>query len=193
MAASREAIIETTARLLETQGYFATGLNQIVIESKAPKGSLYYYFPDGKEGLTVEVIERIGTTVAERIGAHLASIADPVEAVDSFLRYVARAMDASNCQGGGPIATVALETATNSERLRSACQRSYRSWQRAFVERLVAGGFDAARAERLGVTIIALIEGAIILCRTEQSSVPLAQAADEIRLLLEGANRTAGV
>jgi TetR/AcrR family transcriptional repressor of lmrAB and yxaGH operons len=185
MATSREAIIETTARLLETQGYFATGLNQIVSESKAPKGSLYYYFPEGKEGLTVEVIERIGATIAERISAHLASIADPIEAVDSFLRYVVRSMDASNCQGGGPIATVALETATNSERLRSACQRSYRSWQQAFAQRLEAGGYSPERAARLGITIIALMEGAIILCRTEQDSAPLAQAADEIRLLLE--------
>jgi TetR/AcrR family transcriptional regulator, lmrAB and yxaGH operons repressor len=184
MTTAREAFIETTARLLELQGYFATGLNQIVSESGAPKGSLYHYFPDGKEGLTVEVIERISATIAGRIRANLALTADPVEAVDGFLRTVARAMVATDCKGGGPIATVALETSASSERLRTACRDAYRLWAAAFAEKLVAGGFAPERAERLGQLIIALIEGAIILCRTERSAEPLERLADELRPLL---------
>ena len=39
-SASREAFIETTGRLLRRQGYAATGLNEIVSRSGAPKGSL---------------------------------------------------------------------------------------------------------------------------------------------------------
>ena len=39
---AREHFIEATCDLLEAQGYHATGVNQIVAESGAPKGSLYH-------------------------------------------------------------------------------------------------------------------------------------------------------
>jgi hypothetical protein len=48
MSTTRDQIIQAACTLLEKQGYPATGLNEIVRESGAPKGSLYYYFPDGK-------------------------------------------------------------------------------------------------------------------------------------------------
>ncbi|MDQ2717139.1 MAG: TetR/AcrR family transcriptional regulator, partial [Chloroflexota bacterium] len=67
MNTTREQIIEATCDLLEAQGYHATGLNQILAESGAPKGSLYYYFPQGKEELTAAAIDRTGKLVAQRI------------------------------------------------------------------------------------------------------------------------------
>ena len=45
---ARARFIETMAQLLERQGYYGTGLNEIVQHSGAPKGSLYHYFPGGK-------------------------------------------------------------------------------------------------------------------------------------------------
>ena len=56
MTNTRDQIIQTTSNLIENQGYHATGLNEIVKESGAPKGSIYYYFPDGKEGITAEAV-----------------------------------------------------------------------------------------------------------------------------------------
>lgn len=43
---SREKILHTASRLFQLQGYHATGLNQIVKESGAPKGSLYHFFSE---------------------------------------------------------------------------------------------------------------------------------------------------
>ena len=63
MSAIREQILRTASELPELQGYRATGLNQIVKESGAPKGFLFYYyyyynFPEGENGLTDEALQR---------------------------------------------------------------------------------------------------------------------------------------
>jgi TetR/AcrR family transcriptional repressor of lmrAB and yxaGH operons len=104
---ARDSFLDTMAALLETQGYHATGLNQIVAESGAPKGSLYHYFPDGKEGLAAEVVERLGREVGGRIRENLARIDDPVAAVYAFVQTIAGYVEATGCRGGGPLATVA--------------------------------------------------------------------------------------
>ncbi|WP_249712600.1 TetR/AcrR family transcriptional regulator, partial [Bacillus cereus] len=44
---SREKILAASTRLFQLQGYYGTGLNQIIKERSAPKCSHYYHFPDG--------------------------------------------------------------------------------------------------------------------------------------------------
>ncbi|GIV97623.1 MAG: putative HTH-type transcriptional regulator YxaF [Herpetosiphonaceae bacterium] len=189
MRSTRDNILQATAELLERQGYFATGLNQIVEESGAPKGSLYYYFPDGKEGLIAEVIIRTGREIAGRIRVHLAEIEDPADAVQSFILAMARYIQDSSCRGGAPIATVALEMAATSDRLSVACQEAYDLWQGAFAEKLLTSGFAPERAQRLATCIISAIEGAIILSRTKRSAAPLEQIAYELGALLKATPR----
>ncbi len=185
MTSTRDQIIETTSRLLELQGYFATGLNQIVAESGAPKGSLYHYFPEGKEAITAEAILRSSLVVAERIRSFLATLDHAVEAIPAFIRTMAQYVQASNCRGGAPIATVALETAAVSDRLQAACKSAYDSWQAAFRDKLLASNYPPERAERLALLVITAIEGAIILSRTNRSAAPLLTIADELQLLLD--------
>ncbi len=86
---------------------------------------------------------------------------------------------------GGPITTVALEAVTTSERLNEACRATYELWQSAFAEKLVQSGFSQARSKRLAGLIIASIEGAIVLSRTNRSIAPLEYIAAELGLLLQ--------
>ncbi|MDI9639492.1 TetR/AcrR family transcriptional regulator [Geitlerinema splendidum] len=181
---ARDQIIETTCALMELQGYHATGLNEIIQRSGSPKGSLYYYFPGGKEALTAEALEHVGRIVLERIRTHLAHDPDPAVTIPAFIRQVARAVEATAYRTGGPITTVALETAATSERLRAVCDQIYTGWQEAVAEALRAGGFDAPRAHRLSVAVIAALEGGIILARTQHSPEPLNLIADEIGRLI---------
>ncbi len=183
MTAKRDEIIATTCELLETQGYHATGLNRILQESGAPKGSLYHYFPAGKEELAAAAIARSGAGIAANIERALAEYGPAAEAVPGFIRVLAGHVAASGYRQGGPITAVALEAASTSERLRRACRDEYRAWQELFAARLQPD-YDAARAARLAALIIAAIEGGIILARSERSTQPLLDVADEIEVLL---------
>ncbi len=184
MSSTREEILKTTCRLLDMQGYHGTGLNQIIKESGTPKGSLYYHFPEGKEGLAAEAVQRAGSAVEERIRESMAQVEDPAQAVKSFILTLAHFVRASDFQTGGPITTVALEAATTSERLNTACRDVYANWQAAFEEKLHSSGFDAERAERLATLILAALEGAIILSRTRRTTTPLEYAAEELACLI---------
>jgi TetR/AcrR family transcriptional repressor of lmrAB and yxaGH operons len=189
MTTTRDQIIETTCALLEAQGYHATGLNQILKESGAPKGSLYYYFPEGKEELTAEAIDRIGQFVYGRIKANLAQHDDPADAVREFMHVIAYHVEASEFRTGSPITTVALETAATSERLNLACRHAYAQIQAGFSEKLVTSGFSPERAAVLGEFIMSNIEGATILARVQHTGDPLRRTADMVALFLRGSER----
>ena len=182
---ARDQIIETTSTLFESQGYHATGLNQIIKESGSPKGSLYYYFPGGKEELAAAAIDQAGAVVLQRIHDNLASIDDPVEAIYQFIRNVAYYVELSGFRAGGPITTIALETASSSVHLREECDRIYAGWQAEFATKLITNGFEETRARRIATLIIASMEGGILLCRTGQSRQPLENVAEEIALLIK--------
>jgi TetR/AcrR family transcriptional regulator, lmrAB and yxaGH operons repressor len=182
MATTRDQLIEKTCELLEMQGYHATGLNQIIKESQTPKGSLYYHFPGGKEELAIEAISYVGKIVLKRITDNLAEIDDSADAIQVFIRNIAVNVERSGYRAGGPITTIALETASGSDNLRETCQRIYSEWQAAFAEKLSGH----PRAESIATLIIAAIEGGVILCRTKRSREPLERVADEVAALIAG-------
>lgn len=184
MSSKRDAIIDATWHLMEMQGYHATGLNQILAECDAPKGSLYYYFPEGKEELAVEAIERSSRMIEQRIQGVMTEIADPGTAVTTFIAMLAEQVDASGYKAGGPITAIAVESASTNDKLREACRQAYQSWQEAFAEKLRQGDFSEARAGRLAAVIIAALEGGIILSRSQRSPQPLLDVAKEIEVLL---------
>lgn len=184
MSNSREQILLSTCELLENQGFHATGLNEIVKESGAPKGSIYYYFPEGKEEIVAATVQFAGQRTAERIRAHLAGVADPADAVRSFLETIAYHMEASGFRSGGPLTIVASESATTHERINQACQVAYTELREAFADKLRASGIEDTTAVSLAWTINAAIEGAIILSRTFHSGAPMREAGGQLARLI---------
>jgi TetR/AcrR family transcriptional repressor of lmrAB and yxaGH operons len=185
MSSKRDQFIDTTCELLELQGYHATGLNQIIAESGAPKGSLYYYFPDGKQELAAEAIARTGHVVSDRIHKGLEGPQAAGEAVYRFVCHVADQVEASGFRAGGPLTAVAMETATTNERLNTACREAFQRLQAAFTGKLVQSGFAGQRAAELATFITAAVEGGIILSRTRHSGDPLRRVAAELKTLLQ--------
>jgi TetR/AcrR family transcriptional repressor of lmrAB and yxaGH operons len=172
--------------MLENLGYHATGLNEIVRESGAPKGSIYYYFPDGKEAIVSQAVEFAGQRTAERIRASLAEIDDPAAAVRALIEQIAHHVEASGFRAGGPLTIVASETATTSERINATCRAAYALLREGFAGKLREAGRSPEEAAALAWTVTAAVEGAIILSRTYHSGDPLRQAAAHLEQLIRG-------
>jgi TetR/AcrR family transcriptional repressor of lmrAB and yxaGH operons len=181
---ARDALIDVTARLLETQGYHGTGLNQIIKQSGAPRGSLYYYFPNGKEELAAAAITQRAAAFADFAKAGLAEREEAGPAILHFIDQVIEHFAESDYCGGAPLAAVALETASTSDRLRAACADAYAQLHAPFANKLEAAGCDAAEAASLALFINAAMEGAVVLSRAQRSTEPLRQVRAQIARVL---------
>src|SRR5258707_14141804 len=51
---SKERMVAAARRLFREHGYLGTALSDVVTESAAPRGSIYFHFPGGKEELATE-------------------------------------------------------------------------------------------------------------------------------------------
>jgi TetR/AcrR family transcriptional repressor of lmrAB and yxaGH operons len=184
---TREQIVETALCLFFSQGYHATGLNQIVKESEAPKGSLYYYFPRGKEELALACIELNKRHVSERLQHNFANAADFVTGMQSFMLEAAEDICRKDFQGiASSSFWTAVETSCISDQLREACQNTFAEWKAVIVGELSKEGWKAERAGEIGTCMISMLEGSFILALTNKSKEPLVTASRCIPLLAEG-------
>lgn len=169
----RENLVRTAMRLFRRQGYAATGLVQITQESGAPKGSLYHYFPGGKEDLGRAAVEMAGQLVAEMYQDAL-SRTQTVEAfLDAVTGTYADWMAESGFRSGCPIATALLECAPESGAITGAGQTAFDEWIRITAAAFTRSGLAPDDARFSAEVFVSAIEGALILARVRQDDRPL--------------------
>lgn len=182
---TRELIIESTAYLLQQRGYVGTGINDIIEHSGAPKGSLYYHFPGGKEQLTIEAVQWTNKNVTAFIRNNLTKYDDAIESIKQFILDSASRFDEDNYFQGVPITALVLETASVSENLRSACQEVFDNWSKEFANKLMSYGYEMEQARELGTTINIMIQGAFVMSLAKKDSKSFIAIAETVPLLLE--------
>jgi TetR/AcrR family transcriptional repressor of lmrAB and yxaGH operons len=177
-------MVSTMGRLMQAQGYAATGLNQVVADSGAPKGSLYHYFPQGKEQLAAEAVRAAGEQAAAAFRQAFVTEADAVAALRAVVAWLEQELVRSDYLYGCPIATVALEAASQSPAIREACRLAYRSWRTVISTGLQVDGRSPDDADADAVLTLSAIEGALLLSRTERSVEPLVIVNQRLPLVL---------
>lgn len=164
-------------RLFRRQGYAGTGLQQILAESGAPKGSLYHYFPGGKEAIGAAAVELAGGLVAETLEDLAKRHARPTAFVRAYFRQYAAWMQESEFRSGCPIATTLLETAPASASITAAGEAALARWTAIIASVFERDGLDARAARRQAGLAIAALEGALLLARATTSTAPLREVA----------------
>jgi TetR/AcrR family transcriptional regulator, lmrAB and yxaGH operons repressor len=168
MAGTRDRIVETAAELFRAQGVNGTGVLAILDRARAPRGSLYHHFPGGKTELVLAGLEFESSRVSGDLETLLATDPDPATAVIAFAEALAATLELSDYRLGCPVTTATLELANDDPAVRHLCASTYTTWQHAIGDHLRRHGRD--NAEHVAETILAAIEGALILARAHRDA-----------------------
>ena len=173
---TRERLLDATVDLLRTQGPAATGTQAILVRADAPRGSFYFHFPDGKDQLVAEALERAAAATADAIVTALQDRSMTMPArVETLFRSVADALAADDYRLGCAIGATVLEASSTSPAFRRLTEAAFASWHSVLTEHLMAEGIDPARADVLADDVIVGLEGATMLARARRDTAPLVQ------------------
>ncbi|WKA28743.1 TetR/AcrR family transcriptional regulator [Bradyrhizobium roseum] len=180
---SKGKTLTAAVKLFRQQGYHGTALHDILKAGGAPRGSLYFHFPKGKEEIGAGALSLAGEAVRQAI----VQAAEKSDSAESFLVRIVRAMAAdlerSGYREGCPIATTALETAAQSEVLGAATRTAFQKWELEIKRGLFRFGLTSGDADLVATMVLSQIEGALLLARTYRSLAPIQRTEEAVRLL----------
>ena len=122
---SKERMIAAARRLFREHGYLGTALSDVVTESAAPRGSMYFHFPGGKEELAGEVtLLHVGDHIAH-INRAAAATSTAVQLIEAFIGRIRDELIASNYREGCAMAPIVVESMPASDQLNDATRRGF--------------------------------------------------------------------
>lgn len=181
---TKDIFIDTASSLFANQGYHATGISEILKKSNAPKGSLYYYFPQGKEQLAQEALQKTAEKISTEILDVLAKASTPLEGLQQHLIYIAQKIEKDLFQPNVSISLIALETFSSNEIIRLECERTFQQIPNIYKNSFLKMDLQEEYADFLAMTMVMLTEGAITLSLTKKNTQPLHQLANNLPLLI---------
>lgn len=166
---TKDRLIRSAATLFRIRGYHGVGLNDLLAHAKAPKGSLYHHFPDGKPDLARAAAVWASDEMLRLIAISFEDAQSFEEGMTTLCHKLAKLFDLAGKWDGCPIAAILFEGPEN-ETFRDEAKRLYEGW--------IAQGAEAA--ERLGATpqdaqrqsekMFILLQGGWTLARARRSS-----------------------
>jgi TetR/AcrR family transcriptional repressor of lmrAB and yxaGH operons len=184
---TRTRMIETTARLLQHRGYHGTALSDILAESAAPRGSLYFHFPGGKDQLVIEATRAAVAEATHELRDALAQAKTPAQGVRAYVEAAARIMQESDYAFGCPVAPVILDATAGVTELAELCRQAFEDWLGLLRASFVAAGIPSRRAQALAVFVVSAIEGALVMARGYRDCGPLRTVAAELETVVAAA------
>ncbi|MFJ9833620.1 TetR/AcrR family transcriptional regulator [Streptomyces sp. NPDC101169] len=189
---TRARIQGAAAALFRRHGYSATGLKRIAAEADAPFGSIYHFFPGGKQQLAEDMIRTSGTEYGRMVLALLDSVPDPVESLERAFEAAADDLAAADYADACPIGTVALEVASSNEVLRVATAEVFEQWVGTATQWFGRWVAEPKTAQSLAYSMVMMLEGAFMLSRAARDPEPLRVAGRSMANLLRTAILQAG-
>lgn len=184
---TRSRMIESTAKLLQHRGYHGTALSDILAASQAPRGSLYFHFPGGKDQLALEATRAAVEETTRYLRQCLADAKTPAQGVRAFVCATAQLMRDSDYTFGCPVAPVILDGSGDLGEFDALCRETLRRWIDMLRESFAAAGIPKDRARGLALLVVAAIEGALLIARAFRDCEPIIDLADGLETIVAAA------
>jgi AcrR family transcriptional regulator len=188
--ATRERIVSAAARLMLVDGVARTTLDDVGAEARVGRSQLYHYFDD-----KARLVEAVIAHHAEAVlgGDELVRL-DDWDAWRAWRDAVVAGQEAQACVGGCPLGSLASELSDVDDRARRALGVTFDEWECRFRRGLEAMARRGALAtggapDRLATTVLAALEGGLLLAQLRRSTAPLEAALDGVLELLGAPER----
>jgi TetR/AcrR family transcriptional regulator, lmrAB and yxaGH operons repressor len=180
---TRNKMLVSAADVMRERGAAGVTIDAVLERSGAPRGSVYYHFPDGRNQILTEALRYAGDSITATID----------DAVDRGARVLLREyvvfweglLTDCDFNAGCPVVAAAIGSADDEVELSTEAGVILGRWCTALTRAFVADGFDESDAASLAVMSIAALEGAIVLCRSTRSVIPLRQVGDQLEFLIK--------
>jgi AcrR family transcriptional regulator len=182
---TRDRLLAAVIDLMRSRGFRGTGLKDVTVAAAATTGSLYHFFPRGKEQLVTDAIREDGAAHEAVFLGVAREAASPGAALATFFDQAADVLEATGYVDLCPIGTVAGEVASSHDGIRTACEDVFAGWQRAIAVELGRAGLAPGRTAELSATAVAALLGGFVLVRTQRSGEPLRAAGRQLRELVD--------
>lgn len=178
---TRSRIVESAGTLFYMKGVNATTLDDIRVASSTSKSQLYNHFPDKLALIraVIDVQSRFVLNREEQALRGVRTLAGLRRWRDALVQFNALRDGSYGCVLGG----MSIELSDVDEQSRQALHATFQAWGALLVDTLsrlrdlgVLGA--AADPEKLGVGLLAAVQGGYVLAQAAHNSRPMAVALD---------------
>ncbi|MCF1598046.1 TetR/AcrR family transcriptional regulator [Streptomyces muensis] len=181
---TRERIVAGAADMISRRGLNATSIREMAKHARAPLGSTYHYFPDGKQQLATEAVRHTGAWVSRSLRRELE--AGPVAGLRAFLDLWRGIVVDTDFRAGCPVLAVSIEEPPADETPTAvlAAAEVFEEWEGLLAASLREHGAEPGQAAQLATLVVAAVEGTVAMCRAKRSVEPLDRTAEQLRALI---------
>ncbi len=190
---ARERLLDSGSELIHERGYTAVGVNEICSEAGVKKGSFYYFFPSKVE-LALGVIDRYAADTEAALEDLVHGEEPPLERLHTYVDGVRQGQVEQRKECGKvlgcPIGNLALEMSTQEpelrERLGQVFDRIADRFAGVVQEAVDREDLAPLDADRAGRSILAFIEGNIMLAKMKDDPEVLKGLSRDVLSLIGG-------
>lgn len=165
---TKDRLIFAAATLFRTHGYHGVGIADVLAEAKAPKGSLYHHFPNGKSDLAMAAATWASDEMLRLIAASFDGSDTFKQGATTLCYKLAKLFDITGWDTC-PIAATLFEGPDN-DAFRAHAEHIYEGWIAEVHDHAARLGLTADAAQARSEHLFMLIQGGWTLARARRSS-----------------------